>query len=59
MHYIFCISQNESEQIYKYLRKEKKKEHEYGWVRISLNYLTSDVEIQSIKESLMLLSEKI
>lgn len=53
MHHIYGISENESNKIFKNLRIEKEKEHEYGWVRISLNYLTSNDEIQSIKESLM------
>lgn len=55
MHYIYGISKNESNRIFEKLNIEKDKEHEYGWVRISLNYMTSNAEVQSIKESLMIL----
>ncbi len=55
MHHIYDISENESNRIFEKLSIEKEKEHEYGWVRISLNYLTSNDEIQSIKESLMII----
>lgn len=55
MHHIYGISENESNGIFENLSKEKEKEHEYGWVRISLNYLTSNTEIQSIKESLRII----
>lgn len=58
MHHIYGISENESSRIFKILRMEKKKEHEYGWVRISLNFLTSDAEIQSIKDSLKMLCKR-
>lgn len=59
MHYIYGISMDESNRIWQDLSKNKDSQHQYGWVRISLNYLTSDEEIQCVKESLQMICKDI
>lgn len=59
MHYIFGISKEESNRIWRDLSKDKEGQHQYGWVRISLNYLTSDQEIQCLKDSLQMICKDI
>lgn len=51
-HKFLKISEVRSKEIYRELRENEKSRHKMGWVRISLNYITSDRELERIKEGI-------